>query len=322
MHDALRMGAKLYKDAAPLYRTVRFVPNKDTPPDVRAEYLRAPYVFGISNRDDILGWTRHASNATVLKMGNHTGVQALILFERERPEAFNHMHMLVLNRTVGEFSWLQDKLATMQWSEKQLDIMGSFVATHVADIWRDKPNLLNAFVEAAERYGRPLVDGKWLNERLENYPLGNLMQPFGNATVHKASLAESWRRVAGVNIAVSAGGLKTDSTIYAQAVDAANGWHARGVTKKDCLDLAQMFDAGMARLQAEGYTAPGVQWREHSPSLLPWLSMLGPTPEEGQRAVEIYQQLDPDLLTFLTIATAVCGPQMDTIDNASELLCP
>ena len=87
MHDALRRASNLYRDDSPMHKMVTFRPNKDTPPDLRADYLRNPYAFGMNSREDILAWSRQASNATLLKMEMYTGISALVLFERERPEA-------------------------------------------------------------------------------------------------------------------------------------------------------------------------------------------------------------------------------------------
>lgn len=314
MHDALRDAAKRYKDESPRYRTVRFCPNLDTPADVRAEYLRDPDTFGIACKDDLLGWTRHASNATVLKMTRNAGVQALILFERERPEAYPRMNVLADNRTRG-FSWFQDKVGAMQWSEKQLDVMVAFTQAQSSNIWAGKPALLGTLLGQLEKHGRPPVEPLWFNERLENYSLLELIQPFDNATLHKAALAQCCARLMRPN---------SDSQVsqLESAAGAAHAWHARKPTHQDCLDLANRLDLALAGLRKEGSTGPDIKWRERSPMVLPWISMLGATPEDGQQAINLYQQLDPELLTFTTLAFALSGPKLDTIDNASELLCP
>lgn len=315
MHEALRTAAKLHKSDSLGYPTVRFCPNEDTPSDVRAQYLREPQTFSISNREDILGWTRQASNATVLKMTQNLGVQALVLFERERAEAYSCMRSLAINRTGGEFEWLQKKLAAMPWSEKQLDTMVALMPTNVGNVWIEKLPLLDTLLNEMERYRRPPVEPRWVDALLETCALSDLALPFNNATMHKASLAKNWQRIMESSAAVQEWGIE-------QAVAGAKGWHARGPKQQDCLDLAMLFDGATMRVQTQAHSNIASLWQERAPIVLPWVSMLGTTPEEGQRAVDIYQQLDPDLLTFARIAVAMAGPSMDTFDNISELLCP
>jgi hypothetical protein len=315
MHDALRMGIKLHRAASPMHNTGVFRPNKDTPPDVRAEYLQAPHAFGLDSREDILAWSRQASNATILKMTTHSGIAALVLFERERPEAATHLRLMYENGKQDEFAWLQHKLATMPWSRKQLDTMLDVTKSNASRNWMKTPQLLDAFCGEMESHQR-VVNHNWLSECLAQYSVEKLMQPFENTTMQKTSLVEYWRRL------IQA----TDhfqEQAFQQTQAAAISWHARSPSQQDCLELARMLDSASLSLQTQCYSEPATAWQERWPVVLPWVFMLGRTSEEGQRAVETYQQFDPALLNFTIIAVSLSVPAMvDTIDNAPELLCP
>ena len=315
MHEALRTAAKLYRAQGPMHKLATFRPNGDTPSDLRAEYLRTPHEFGLHARDDILGWSRQASNATLLKTDTYPAIAALVLFERERPEAVRYIRALASDRTPGEFSWLQEQLSLMHWTPKQLNTMMEFTSSTSVNVVADKPPLLNTFMNAMDRHGRASLDPNWLSERLFSYSLIELIEPFENMTMHKAALALSWERLIR-STALASGSQETGSQ------QAAADWHCRGPTRNDCLDLARMLDVACVRLAEQGETGVENKWRERSAIVLPWVSMMGSTLREGQRALDIYQTMDPGLLTFSTIASAVDSPELDAIDNVSELLCP
>ena len=208
MHDALRRASKLYQADSPMHKMVTFRPNNDTPPDLRAAYLRDPHAFGMNSREDRLAWFRQASKATLLKMDE-------------------------------------------------------------------------------------------------------LLGPVESVNMHKATLVKMWKRL-----------VLADPRVQEWHVDeakfAAVCWHLSAPSRQQCLDLAAMLEGTYA---AESASFERL-WQYKNPIFLPWVSMMGTNPEEGQRALDMYQLLDPGLLTFTTIANALSSPQLYTIDNVSELLFP
>ena len=311
MHDALRRASKLHQADSPMHKMVTFRPNNDTPPDLRAEYLRNPHAFGINSREDILAWSRQASNATLLKMEMYTGISALVLFERERPEATALLQRLADKRIVVEFRWVQEKLASMPLSQKQLIILDVFTEIGAANIWVGNIALLANFVAQSENYATVEINQIWLDIQLDSCGLIELLGPFESVNMHKATLTASWQRL-----------VLADAHVQESHADdaqrAAVSWHQRAPSRQDCLDLAAMLEGTYAAESASFE----LLWQHRNPIFLPWISMMGTNAEEGQLALDMYQQFDPGLLTFTTIANALANPQLDTIDNVSELLCP
>lgn len=311
MHNALRKAAQLYRADLPMHKMVTFRPNNDTPSDLRADYLRIPHAFGMNSRDDILAWSRQASNATLLKMETYTGISALVLFERERPEATALLKKLAEKRILVEFRWVQEKLASMPLSQKQLSILNVFTEMNAANIWVGNIALLANFVAQTRRSSKAEVNTTWFEGHLDSCGLIELLGPFESVNMHKATLTASWQRL-----------VLADSHVQESHADdaqrAAVSWHQRAPSRQDCLDLAAMLEGTYA---AESASFERL-WQHRNPIFLPWISMMGTNSEEGQLALDMYQQFDPGLLTFTTIANTLANPQLDTIDNVSELLCP
>ena len=313
MHEALRTAAKLYKSQIRIYKMVAFRPNKDTPPDLRAEYLRTPYAFGFNAQDDLLGWARQASNATLLKMETFTEVATLVLFERNRQEVIPHIRRLAETKAFGDFGWLQDRLSLFPWNEKQLEIMATCSDSSALNIWANKFVLLDHFVVQAERHNIDVGDKKWLDTLLDRYNFSTLLSPCQSVRVQKAALAQGFRHFFRCNKQVQESSLEAVWT-------ALNVWHARKPTETDCLDLANMLDEKILEIATKSTITP--DWEERLAVIVPWLSMVCPTMEQSQKALTLYGTVDPALLTFSTISNAMADSTMDDIDNASELLCP
>ena len=175
------------------------------------------------------------------------------------------------------------------------------------------PDLRGEYLRAPHAFGMNSREDRlaWFRQasKATLLKMEEFLGPVESVNMHKDTLVKMWKRLVLARV---------QEWHVDEAKFAAVFWHLSAPSRQQCLDLAAMLEDTYA---AESASFERL-WQHKNSIFLPWVSMMGTNPEEGQRALDMYQLLDPGLLTFTTIASALASPQLDTIDNVSELLCP
>lgn len=321
MHAALRSGAKQYAQEHrynPSRTPLCF--NKDTPPDLRAQYLVNSNQYGLESYGSKLSWMRQVSHGTLSKT-THQAVAAQVFFERERPEVKDVFRKMVDCLNKSDRQELTKALLSQAWSPVQMELMSQIFLDPSLNIWYRNPDFLDHYA------GQAAVHGKAMNPVLLRDKAGELhneywMRPYKNVDLQQEILCTLF--VQQTKLFGFRSG--TDSTAdmlasHYKQFDPLAVWHAHNPASDRCIGLASSLDRAY---QEATKKAPRLvtDWEHREQWLQVWVSLLGSTPKESQEAVAMYNTMDPALLSFTTIAQAVYAPSVERIENMSELLCP
>lgn len=321
MHDLLRTAAKQFSQSSSYSHASKpFCSNKDTPSDLRAEYLATPYVYGLNTYKEKLSWMREVSHGTLMKTQHHV-VATHVLFERDRPEAKERFRKMLKQADSHDLAAFKRGISSQKWSSSQLDLMQALVNDPDLNIWYNDLYFLDHYAQQALSYGEGPTQ-EWLAGKLSSVRMIDTMHLFKSIVVQHACLVQLFANSARLFSYRDPAENTTDmqQSCYKDFQPLA-AWHAHQPTPDRCLHLSQCLDAEYQKRSLQDKQME-FDWTHRDPWILGWVALLGSTPEKSQEALDLYHSVDASLLSFSTIAQGLYAPKMENINNMSDLLCP
>lgn len=321
MHDLLRTAAKQFSQSSRYsHASTPFCSNKDTPSDLRAEYLATPYVYGLKTYKEKLAWMREVAHGTLMKTQHHV-VATHVLFERDRPEAKERFRKMLKQTDSHDLAAFKRGIISQKWSSGQLDLMQALVNDPNLNIWYNDLDFLDHYAEQALSYCEGPTQ-EWFANKVSSFRMNDTLRSFKSIEMQHACLVQlfvgsaalfSYRDPAEDTIAMQ-------QSCYGE-FKPLDTWYSHQPTPERCLYLAQCLDTEYQKRLPKD-TQIELDWVRRDPWMLGWVALLGATPEKSQEALDLYHSVDASLLSFSTIAQGLYAPKIENINNMSDLLCP
>ncbi len=326
VHAALRLAAKQHVHASKSsWRDHKsFRANLDTPSDIQANYLQNPHDFGLSRFSDVLSWAQQASSATLLKMTRFRGAALLVLMERNHGQAVARLNVFMENSSTDELNDLKSALLAPKapWSLAAVQAFSQLPDAIAHRLWYKNVELLKRFQHEALLQGQVGMPSAVAKRLMGSYPMVDLMLPWPSLPMQSAALETAWER-----IAIAAGndpdGVPASASEWkAWAQQGLDSWQAHNPTPEQCMQLALALDACVPQCANHIRENMAHLWRERPDWLEPWIRMVGNTVHASEEAWSMYKSIDPDLLSFSSLAVGSIAQLPEPVPNLSELLCP
>ena len=248
----------------------------------------------------------------------------LVLLERNHGQAAARFNVFMGNSSTDEFNALKSVLLAPHtpWSRAVVQAFGQAPDSVAQRLWYKDVLLLKRFEHEAlvqGQSGMPIASAK---KFMESYPMVELLGPWPSAPLQCAALETAWERVA-----IMAGQDQNNASACASESQAWGlqglvSWYGQAPTQEQCVQLATTMDTCMHQCSNHIRANLANLWRERSPWLEPWIRMVGKTPQAGDDAWAMYTSIDPDLLSFSSLAIGASAQAPEPVNNLSELLCP